>query len=381
MFASQAHSFSQQSRLALSLAWVAGYTNILTILTCGTVTSHMTGTASNLGRDVAEGSWPAAGFMLFILALFVLGAAVSGLVTETGRRRGWQSIYVLPITIQASLLSLFALGIELHETEGIVTGSTLWQLTGLAAAAMGLQNATITRISGGVIRTTHLTGVLTDLGSESVQLLYDLKDRRADGSLRASGIGRVLKAHPLARHVLLLGCIVGAFALGAGLGTLAHDSFPRWSMTPPVALLLWIIVMDIRAPICEIERSGLFGEQHGLPESIAVYHLKRGRHRRGKVHRLPDLLRWAERLPRAARVMILDLEELTELNDNAALELRSLAARLAASGRTLILAGVTQAQYRTILAARADDLLQPANVCPDLELAIARGLVVLESRD
>ena len=57
MLVSQAHSFVQQGRLAITLAWVAGYTNILTILTCGTVTSHISGTTSNLGRDVAERSW------------------------------------------------------------------------------------------------------------------------------------------------------------------------------------------------------------------------------------------------------------------------------------------------------------------------------------
>ncbi len=54
MFVAQAQSFTQQARLAITLAWIAGYTNIITIMACGTVTSHASGTTSNLGRDVVE---------------------------------------------------------------------------------------------------------------------------------------------------------------------------------------------------------------------------------------------------------------------------------------------------------------------------------------
>ena len=50
MLVSHAHSFRQQARLAVTLAWVAGYTNIVTLLACGTVTSHVSGTTSLLDR-------------------------------------------------------------------------------------------------------------------------------------------------------------------------------------------------------------------------------------------------------------------------------------------------------------------------------------------
>src|SRR3954452_1591078 len=114
MFVSQAHSFQQQARLAVTLAWVAGYTNILTVLTCGTVTSHVSGTSSILGRDLSEGSWEKAGFAALLLVTFCAGAAISGFCTELGRRRRWESIYVLPIAVEAFLLALFALSVEIH---------------------------------------------------------------------------------------------------------------------------------------------------------------------------------------------------------------------------------------------------------------------------
>ncbi len=382
MLASKAHSFTQQARLAITLAWVAGYTNILTVVTCGTVTSHVSGTASNLGKDVVEGSWPMAGFMLFLMGMFFLGAGLSTVLTETGRRRGWDSIYVLPMAVQAALLGVFAMGLELYEPSALAPGwGTAW-MTGAASAGMGLQNATITRISSGVVRTTHLTGVLTDLGAETVQFVYWLLDRRRDVP---PGSGRSLlhgvRTHPTARRLALLASIVGSFSLGAGLGTLTHEHWPRWSMIPPVAFLLWIIWQDVRVPICEIEGSGESEAGLDLPEMIAVHHLRKVAGRTGVVHRLPDLLLWCERLPMSKRVVVLDLGDATVLDENAALELRALIKQASGRGRKLVISGISGAQYRAMRDAGAGDALDPMNVCPDLDLAIARAVVIAEEEE
>ena len=299
MLAAQAHSFSQQARLAITLAWVAGYTNILSVLACGTVVSHMTGTTSNLGRDLAEAKWGLAGTALFVLVLFFLGAALSGMATEIARRRGWGSVYVLPVALEAALLAVFAACIEAGGT-GLLEGGALHYFTvGVAAAGMGLQNATITRISSGVVRTTHVTGVLTDLGTETVQLAWWLRDR-AKGRAPVPKAGaptdllHSVQAHPSARRLALLASIVGGFALGAGLGAVLYDYTPRLSVFPPVVFLLWIIFQDITTPIAEIEESDLVGDVSlGLPASMSVYHLRRGGSASGaRVHRMPNLLAW-----------------------------------------------------------------------------------------
>jgi uncharacterized membrane protein YoaK (UPF0700 family) len=113
MFVVEAHSFRQQARLAITLAWIAGYTNIASVLVCGHVTSHASGTTSDVGRWTAEGLrslfqtnaehspsvWPPAAFALFLLTTFSLGAAMSGLITELARRRAERSIYVWPIAV------------------------------------------------------------------------------------------------------------------------------------------------------------------------------------------------------------------------------------------------------------------------------------------
>jgi len=394
LFVAQAHSFAQQARLAITLAWVAGYTNIIAILSCHTVVSHASGTTSNLGRDLAEQRWGPAAFALFLLVTFLLGAMLSAFATEWGRRRAWESIYIAPILLQALMLAVFALGLEfiprtlLLESAGSITYSTSsWSryvIIGAASAAMGLQNATITRISNGVVRTTHVTGVLTDLGLELVQLFLWIRDRARNtppGTVR--DLEPSLRTHPTARRLALLASIIGTFALGAGLGTLAFDHFQRWAMFPPVLFLLWIVYQDAVAPIAEIEISSALGsaEHLNLPPGLGVFHLNKDRARRGKVHRMPNLLAWIDRLEPTTRVVILDLDQVTQLDANAAMELRAALSRLARQGRKMVIAGLNGAQYEQLRRAGTGELLDPMSVCPDLELAVARGMNLLAEKE
>jgi anti-anti-sigma regulatory factor len=90
------------------------------------------------------------------------------------------------------------------------------------------------------------------------------------------------------------------------------------------------------------------------------------------------LLRWCERLPSEKRVVILDLGDVTDIDDNAALELRALMQQFKTKGRRLVISGMNGEQYHAMVQAGAGDALDPTNVCPDLELAIARGLMFLD---
>lgn len=381
MFVAQAHSFTQQARLAITLAWVAGYTNVITVITCGTVTSHVSGTASNLGHQVAEGSWSLAFFSVFLLAAFAFGAMASGAFTELGRRGGWESIYVLPIAVEALLLAAFAVGLEFLDHGGRQSGAQLYGLTGVASLAMGLQNATITRISSGIVRTTHITGVLTDLGLETTQFLLWARDRNRDSPpLPPRALLRSAKEHPTARRLALLASIVGSFALGSGLGGLAHEFIERWAMFPPVLFLIWIIYRDITIPIAEIEASRLTDGEHGLrlPAAMAVFHVRKEPVRRGAAHRMPNLQAWADRLPVTTRVVVLDLGEKTTFDSNAVLELRAVLDRFTRQNRRLVIAGLGGEQYRQIRRVGPVDFLDPSNFCPDLELAIARAIALAE---
>lgn len=380
VFVAQAHSFVQQARLAITLAWVAGCTNIVAFLTCAQVASHVSGTTSNLGQALAEGNWSIAAYALFVLAAFYVGAVISGAATEFGRRAGWESIYVLPMAIEAVLLTVFAIAVELHDPMKRETGAGLYLLTSIASMAMGLQNATITRISGGVVRTTHTTGTLTDLGLESVQAWLFAWDKRRDippGSARA--VVRSIAAHPSARRLALLVSILGSFAFGAAFGTLAFMKFPHYAMFPPVFFLLWIVVQDVRRPIAELAPSDLMNDAAGLnlPKAMAIYHIRKDKRGRPGIHRMPNLMLWAERLPRETRVLILDLEEVVTLDGNSVFELRAMLSKMESQGKRLILAGITPERYAALRGGDEQAAMDLNDVCPDIEFAIARGLNVL----
>lgn len=372
MFVSQAHSFKQQARLAITLAWVGGYVNIATVLSCGTVSSHMSGITSEVGREIVNGAWGLAGFALFLLGSFFVGAIVSGACTETGRRRGWESIYVLPIVVETVLLGIFAILLEIAGSGH--TGFLLYWMTGLAAMAMGLQNATITRISSGVVRTTHVTGVLTDLGNELVQFIWWLFDRRRDRRNTAA-------RNAGTKRLVLLLSILSSFALGAALATLAYRHFPRGMMFGPVAFLLWLIYQDFSRPIAELRAGARPDLQPGFayPEALAVYHLRRDRIRRGKSQRMPNLLAWADRLPATVQVIILELSDVSQFDLNATMELRALLHRFNADHRHLIITGIDARQFQEMQLMDEESAVPVDTLCPTLEQAIAIGLSRIQS--
>lgn len=378
MFIAQAHSFTQQARLAITLAWIAGYTNVMTILTLGTVTSHVSGTTSHLGEDFAAGNLWRAGFWLSLLATFFAGALASGFATELGRRRGWESIYILPIALQTALLLVFCVGMEVYGDEAASVAWVFHTMVAVASMAMGLQNATITRISSGVVRTTHVTGVITDLGIETAQAMFWLWDKRHNvPPFNVHGVVRSLRNHPSPRRLFLLGSILGSFALGAALGTLAHEFVPRLAMIPPVIFLGWILFQDLTRPIAEIEESELMAAEQGLdiPASMAIFHMVKDHARRGRIHRMPNLIAWAERLPARVRVVILDMGHNAQLDKNAALDLRAVLQLMKSQGRRLILAGLDQQEFAQ-LEAVAKGALEPRDVCPDMEMALIHAIML-----
>jgi uncharacterized membrane protein YoaK (UPF0700 family) len=115
--------------------------------------THMSGTVTNLGVELVRGdaslAWRAFGVMLF----FFFGCLLSGLVIrESTLRLGRR--YGVALALESALLFAAALLLR-HD---VASGDFL------AAMACGLQNAMATSYSGAVLRTTHMTGIITDLG-------------------------------------------------------------------------------------------------------------------------------------------------------------------------------------------------------------------------
>src|SRR5437762_864100 len=139
MLSARAYSFRMKSRLAISLSWIGGYVNTIAWLQCGVAVSHMSGNATHFGQAIArlvrsKNRLDAVGSMLFfgfLLGVFLIGAALSGLLTESARRRGARSKFIVPMAVEAALLTIFTLGINLNQ--GQMSQFTLYILSGTAA--------------------------------------------------------------------------------------------------------------------------------------------------------------------------------------------------------------------------------------------------------
>jgi uncharacterized membrane protein YoaK (UPF0700 family) len=148
-------------RLASVLSAVAGALNTAAFYEVGFFSANMTGNVATFSSRNATGEWISALFYLSVVLAFIAGAATSTLLINAGRRRYLSGIYAYSIMVEAILL--YALGC-----------ADLWLLTrwrvpvlvlGLAFL-MGIQNAVVTRISGARVRTTHVSGIATDIGIE-----------------------------------------------------------------------------------------------------------------------------------------------------------------------------------------------------------------------
>jgi uncharacterized membrane protein YoaK (UPF0700 family) len=156
-------------RLGAALAFVAGAANAGGFLAVGQYTSHMTGVLSAAADHFVLGELALAGAALVALLAFLAGAMATAILVNWGQRHNLRSCYSLPLLVEAAFLLLFGL---MGASLGLHTALLLPATVLLLCFIMGLQNAVITKISRAEIRTTHVTGLVTDLGIELGKSLY-----------------------------------------------------------------------------------------------------------------------------------------------------------------------------------------------------------------
>jgi uncharacterized membrane protein YoaK (UPF0700 family) len=150
-------------QLAWTLAFVAGAINAGGFLAVGTYTSHVTGSLSRAADELVVGNERTAFGALAMVLFFLAGAFATGFLVQLGTRLRLRSRYALPLFIEALLLTLFGLrgtALALHR-ELLVPATVV-----LLCFLMGMHNAVVTHISSAVVRTTHMTGIVTDIGIE-----------------------------------------------------------------------------------------------------------------------------------------------------------------------------------------------------------------------
>lgn len=146
------------------LAFAAGATNAGGFFACQRFISHVTGTVTRIGMDVE--SMVLTLDYAMVLGSFMLGAAASVLFLQQRARRGKEQRPWLPLFLVAGiLLSVAVLGQRGHFGPFGETVETFrdFVLLWVLSFAMGLQNAVVSTATGLAVRTTHMTGLSTDL--------------------------------------------------------------------------------------------------------------------------------------------------------------------------------------------------------------------------
>jgi uncharacterized membrane protein YoaK (UPF0700 family) len=189
-----------------SLACIAGSVNAVALLGFNHQgVSHLTGSSTLLSVELARGSLLEVVHLAAIVVAFVIGAGLGGyMIGNESLRLGRRYSAALFLESLLLLMAMYFLN----------AGSNLGHY--LASGACGLQNAMTTTYSGAVIRTTHVTGLFTDLGIT---------------------VGLWLRGQqPDRRRVILYLTLIGGFIVGGVLGAAGFDALRFHALLAPAAM-------------------------------------------------------------------------------------------------------------------------------------------------
>lgn len=220
--------------LGASTALVAGLVNVCSVMIFFAFSANVTGHMATLAEEVVKGHWHQVSVVLGWMFMFVLGAFVAGLsVTALGRRNPRLG-HAAPLLLQTLLLGAVAYYGHRHYLETLRETEVL---VGALLFSMGVQNGTVTAVSNAAVRTTHLTGLFTDIACGLALILQPR--HRHDTKL-----GLRLRLH---------GGILAGYTLGGLVGGLACNLYGFRALYLGVALLAGILARDVMA----LRRAGL----------------------------------------------------------------------------------------------------------------------------
>ncbi|WP_434632174.1 YoaK family protein [Chromobacterium sp. CV08] len=214
-------------QLGWAMAFIAGAINAGGFLAVHRYTSHVSGVVSGMADAWIAGEIGLALSLLVMLCCFVGGAMHSTWLILWARRQRLRGGYGVSMMEEALLLLVFGLlgaGLSLHK--GLFTPPTVM----LLCFIMGMHNTIVTKLSGGLLRSTHMTGIATDLGIELAKMSYYNRERHSRvAAVRANG--KKFRVYALILLAFFVGGVVGALGF-------KHLGF---GFTLPLALLLFLL--------------------------------------------------------------------------------------------------------------------------------------------
>jgi len=210
-------------RIASLLSFVAGIVNVVGFLAVQRLTTNVTGHFAFFVDEIFKlNFWQ--GFIYFLyIFFFFLGSFVSNFLVEILSTTSERFIYIIPTIIESLILLFLAVFGQflISQNPDLLACSLLF--------AMGLQNSLVTTISNATVRTTHLTGLFTDLGIELSQLFfYKQKDQKSK----------------LYSSIKLRLTIITFFFLGGLLGGILYSTLYLYVLAIAATVLIFVIIYD-----------------------------------------------------------------------------------------------------------------------------------------
>lgn len=209
--------------IASLLSFIAGIVNVVGFLAVARLTTNVTGHFAYFVEEIFKWQlWNGFIYFLYIL-FFFLGSFFSNLIVEFASRKKDANVYSIPVLIETGIL--LSVGIFGHELVSNYPEALAYTLL----FAMGMQNSLVTSISNATVRTTHLTGLFTDLGIELSQLFF--------------------YEHPHQKRKLLVSIklrltIIGSFFIGGIVGGIGYSNIGLITLSAAACLLFIGLVYD-----------------------------------------------------------------------------------------------------------------------------------------
>ncbi len=219
----KARTLAHNLRIASLLSFVAGLVNVAGFLAVQKLTTNVTGHFAFFVDEVfKQNFWAGFNYFLYIL-FFFLGSFFSSFSIELVTKINERLIYRIPVIIESLILLLAAVfgQVMIEQAPNMLAYALLF--------AMGLQNSLVTTISNATVRTTHLTGLFTDLGIELSQLFFYKKPEQRE---------------KLYSSVKLRLTIISFFFFGGLFGGIVYTAVKLYVLVIAALLLLIGLVYD-----------------------------------------------------------------------------------------------------------------------------------------
>jgi uncharacterized membrane protein YoaK (UPF0700 family) len=226
--------------LASSTALSSGITNVAGMIAFMSFTTNITGHVANLAKHIVDQNVGEIIVFLIWLLCFFAGAFIASFIVRSYKHTSYYKAHALPVILEMIVLLFVAIyGHNFYEEttfeREVVIGAIIF--------SMGLQNSLVSTVSGGLIKSSHLTGLFTDLGGDIAEWIHP----------------RAEKSTAVKNKIYIRLTILGFYLIGAVLGGFLFNIFDFAIFYLVPVILTTILYYDI-SPLALHKLTRLFSK-------------------------------------------------------------------------------------------------------------------------